>query len=101
MKEPSRLRTGKAQSPVAGRGASKRHQCGRSRERKEKGAGGVWDNQEGTDLGPERPCQGGVLFLGTVRAAAVIQAVTRPDLCFEEELYKLPSFLPALAGSGN
>lgn len=54
MKEPSRLRSG--------RRASKGHQCGRCRERKEKGVDGVWDNQKGTGLGPERPCQGGVLF---------------------------------------
>lgn len=41
-------------------------------ERKEEGAGGVWDNQEGTDLGSKRPCQGAALFLGTMRAADVI-----------------------------
>lgn len=71
MKEPSRPRTGKAQSPVAGRGVSKGHQCGWSREERE---GCRWSlgQSEGIDLGPEKPCQGGVLFLGTVRAADVI-----------------------------
>lgn len=66
MKEPSRLRTGKAQSPVAGRGASKGHQCGRSREER---GGCRWSlGQSGGDrLGLEE-----ALFLGTMRAADVI-----------------------------
>lgn len=45
--------------------------CGRERgERREgRGAAGAWNNKKGTDSGPDRPHQGGVLIQGTMRAA--------------------------------
>lgn len=67
------------------------------------GLGGVQNDEEGTDSGPDRPHQGGVLILKMMRAANMIEAegATRLNLCFEEKPHKLPGqcFSLALAGS--
>ena len=39
----------------------------------------MWNNKEGTDLGPERPHQEGVLIPGTMRAADMFRHRKRPD----------------------